>query len=256
MRFLALLVALSLPLAGHSAIAVNSSVVNGVAVNTGNTFSFTTGSGSDRLLVVLAQSTCASCLNSVSSATFNSVALTKKSGSVRTGTSNTNVHTEVWYLVNPTAATTANIVISYTSSNANAYGAIQYSGVDQTTIFGALTATSSATSPLSVTLTTTLANSWVLNASGAYASTSGTVDAAFSTRINQKDGFNVVSMLSDKATTTVGGVPVQVAYADTPGITSIAIEILEAGAVVAAPSALSPYLLNGLRPSIVPPRFR
>lgn len=84
--------------------------------------------------------------SAVSGITFNSVALTKLDSQVGASFS----RSEIWYLINPTV-TTANVVVTHTSSDHSVVGALVASGVDQVT--GLRTAAKSTGSSTSVTNT-------------------------------------------------------------------------------------------------------
>ncbi len=97
------------------------------------TLSFTTGSGSNRLLMVQAETNAS---RSFSGITYNGVSMTQ----VATENSLTNddgvgAHVELWYLVNP-ASGTHNIVATMVGSGAGSLAAASFTNVNQTTPLG------------------------------------------------------------------------------------------------------------------------
>ncbi|HKZ55395.1 MAG TPA: DUF2341 domain-containing protein, partial [Anaerolineales bacterium] len=112
--------------------------------STGNTltWSHTTGSGSDRLLLVGV--TLRSSSTTVSSITYNSLALAQIPSA--TVLSN-DVRTELWYRVNPPSGA-YNVVVTIGATRMMAAGAMTFSGVHQTTTFGTVaTNAASSTAP-------------------------------------------------------------------------------------------------------------
>ena len=172
--FLYLLVAISLLLgmAGPTQVAQASSVVtldgtfgSTPTLSTGSTsttgtlssgtslsFSHTTGSGSNRLLLV-GVSFNGSAARTVSSVTFNSIALSL----VGTSYQSNSRRVEIWRLVAPTASTTANVVVTFAAGTGTLYavaGAMTFAGVNQCNPLGTFLSATGAASPVSVVPTT------------------------------------------------------------------------------------------------------
>lgn len=139
------------------AIAFDSADTTPNLVNPGTslTYSFTVGTGDDRLLIVHVWH---SVMGDISGVTYNSVSMTKLAEQADGGGSN---YLDVWYLVAP--ATGANdVVVSKDTSGVMVSTCASYSGVDQTTpIPTSASDNSTATTAFSADITTTETNSWV-----------------------------------------------------------------------------------------------
>jgi len=142
------------PTKAEAAIAIDATS-QGYANSTSLTFAHTV-SGSDRILMVQLY-TFQGTQPSITGITYNGVALTSKGSRV----SDLSGYTQQWSLVAP-ATGANNIVISMNSSQVFAT-AVSYTGVDQTTPHPDATVTGSVTgTSLSATMTTTVADSWLV----------------------------------------------------------------------------------------------
>ncbi len=131
---------------GLAAVTVPRSIAAQVtygnaSTGTGNVLSFsfshTVGTGNQRLLVVAV--TIRNGLNLANGVSYGGTALTSLR-SVRN--SDNTVRVELWYLKNPPSGT-ANVTVNLLGLTNQAAGAVSFSGVDQTTPFGAVAADSS-----------------------------------------------------------------------------------------------------------------
>lgn len=126
--------------------------------STSATFSHTIGGGSNRLLVVMPQFLYAGALRTVSSVTYNGVALTQHSGSAvdATGSGGTRTAADVWYLkeANLPAAGTYNVVITMAGGSARiGGGAVSAYNVNQTTPLGTAVTNTATSNDLSIDVT-------------------------------------------------------------------------------------------------------
>jgi len=126
----------------------------------------TTGTGSNRLLLVAVGVHKATGLpTTVTSVTYDGAALTQVTTAVYT--SNPQVRTYVFRLVNPTSGTKT-IVVNFAGATLSVAGAVTYTGVDQSTpIQTSNTATGSSTAP-SVSVTVTGSGRWVFGHLGGH----------------------------------------------------------------------------------------
>ena len=141
----------------------------------------------------------------VSTVTFNGTSLTLKYNANFSG----QTQNEVWYLLNP-ATFTANIIVTLGASAKAAMGATSYSGVNQTTPFGASTSATSNVLLVSLTLTTTTANSLIIvdpanqfTAAGVTSTSGMTERYAISTSGNPNSS-NEHSCIADLSAPTTG----------------------------------------------------
>lgn len=192
-----------------------------------------------------------------SSITFNGVSLTLLKSSFVTNGALTH-QSDLYYLKNPTAAT-ANVIITYPGTVAQRGGnAINYSGVDQTIVFGATGSASIIASPANVTtsVTTTYANSLLLYDWEAYAIGAGgasyTKDASYTDRAFS--GFTSAAAAGDmgeKSSTVAGVYTVATTFnnggAAFSGCTQQLIEIVGVQ-LLAANGQRSPFFWNRQRP--------
>jgi hypothetical protein len=123
------------------------------------TFSHTVNSGSNSILIVSVGGsdsvTPGNCIPT--GVTYGGVSLTKVGSATETGAGN---GASVWYLLAPTVGT-ANVVVTFGASIATSQaGSISLFGVHQTTPVDV----SGGAAALSVTLTTTAANDWIIDA--------------------------------------------------------------------------------------------
>lgn len=145
----------------------------GGSSGTSKTFSYTVGSGSDRMLFVNVHTDS----NVVTGVTYNGVAMTKVLGFA------TDFYNTIWALVAP--ATGANNVVITCSSSVNIIPmAISYSGCDQNTPTITNSGTT-ASSTITVNVTTTADNSWLMGFQRKNAG--GAVTAGANTTIRQDD---------------------------------------------------------------------
>ncbi|MGH8634737.1 MAG: hypothetical protein ACRET7_11480, partial [Burkholderiales bacterium] len=124
-----------------------------------STWSHTTGSGSNRLLVVGVAVRNSGGQN-VSGVTYNGVALTSIGAGVTNGTI---VRARLYYLVAPPTGT-YNIVVTLTGGTFMAAGAASFVGVHQTTPIEASNGATGTSLTPSVTVTTVSNNAWVVDA--------------------------------------------------------------------------------------------
>jgi len=118
----------------------NASSASNSSTSSTLTFSHTVGTGSDRLLLVGVVIRSSS--TSVTSITYNSLALTYLSSVL-----SNDVRTELWYRKNPPSGA-HNVVVTIGASRMMAAGAMSFTGVHQTTTFGtAMTNANSNTAP-------------------------------------------------------------------------------------------------------------
>lgn len=213
---------------------------NGGATTTATqTWTHTDGSGSNRLLVV--------CWGTGSnrthdSASYNSVAMTKQTDVAR----DAYFRDSIWTLVAP--ATGANTV-SVTASNTAKMGGVSstWSGIDQTTPIG-ITGTNNAGSgtTLSVTVTTTGTNSYVVDLGFANHNSGGLTKDASQTLIgkiyNSSDTWNIGS--SYKSTPSPGSVTMQWTFTTSDSWISEAIEILPISTFIALPPYFVPQAVK------------
>jgi hypothetical protein len=131
------------------------------------TFSHTTPSGSNRLLVVGVSVNNDN--RSVTGVTYNGVALTRAG----TRSNDDDATAEIWYLVNP-PVTTADVVVSLSGSIGSSYGfvaaALPLNGVDQSTPVGTFQSSTGDSSSASLNVTSSSSGDFVL---AVYASEQG-----------------------------------------------------------------------------------
>lgn len=124
-------------------------------------------SGSQRLVAVLLTGIRTSAASwAWSSASFNSVALTQQAVDEKFG-SNRNVRTALWTLVNPAAGATYQFSATPSETLAGArIMVLSLTGVDQSTPVGATGAHSAQTNAFSTSLTTGIADAWLVGGAG------------------------------------------------------------------------------------------
>lgn len=130
------------------------------------TFSHTSGSGVNRVIVVTAEGiTCGTDLGGVAGVTWNGIALTefRKSSNTITGSA-CYANRGIFYLLNPPANTTANVVVTYSYGNSCGAQANNYYYVSQAQPFNAfaISPANVANNSISLNLTTTHQNSYVI----------------------------------------------------------------------------------------------
>ena len=131
---------LAAPVAATNAVIAVDTVSSAQTNAATLTFAHTTGTGSNRLLLVGA----AASNRTVSSVTYNGIALTFVGGVSDTGAPQPRA--EIWSLTNPPSGT-FNVVVTLTGSANMVAGATTFTGINQTNPLGTL---ASATSTLSV----------------------------------------------------------------------------------------------------------
>jgi hypothetical protein len=187
---------------------------------TSGILSFTT-SGNDRMLVVSVAEAAPTGI------TYNGVSMTKATSTVATS---------VWYLINP-ASGTHDISVTIGSTQGFSVHALSLNGVDQTTGVGALATANegSLTSSGSLSLTTTAANSWIVDA--LFVNDQGTSRNPSATGSNQtlrsSEFIPYVSTYADGAqstitTTSTGSYTSSYSWTGSDGWTISAVEILPA----------------------------
>ena len=186
---------------------VDSTYTTGTANNTNSiTFSHTTGSGDNRLLMVGVSWSSTSV--TVTGIKFNSVALTLKGTQYYTSQAR---RVAIYYLVAPTASTTADVVVSFSGAVYGVAGAVSFAGVDQCiplgTQLGATGNTATATvSPV------TVAGDLVFDTVAA--GTALTVDGSQAQQWNIGDGTTIYGGASTKTAT---GTPTAMSWTLTSG---------------------------------------
>lgn len=142
----------------HQATTTNTSTADRSSAS----FAHDAGSGSNRVMLVTTKTLTASGSISVSSITYNGVALTFIQGHSREYTTNRYLRIENWYLIAP--ATGSNTLAVTYSGNARAdeITVTTLNGGHQTTPVGVVNAADGDSTNPSVTLTTGTNNSWVM----------------------------------------------------------------------------------------------
>ena len=136
------------------AIAIDGAATSAIATNL-TTLSWTSGSGTDRHLVVGVSWDNRNGAGADVTVTWNGISMTSIGAIHHSGT---KASLSFWELKNANiaASTTANVVVTFpgtASGKPNIIGAIGHSGVDQTTSTNGFVSATSAGSPLSVTVT-------------------------------------------------------------------------------------------------------
>jgi hypothetical protein len=162
-------------------------------------------SGTNTLLLVQVVIQAHGPADTVSSATYNGIALTRAIKDQDTSSNHGTL--ETWYLVNPPTGTN-NVVVAIADTVAQVLhvGAISYKGVNQSTPIGATNSLNQGTlvSSHSISLATTSAGSLVVDLCESYSAT-GTVitpGAGQNQRWTRTDNFP--TEVDDLATTTAG----------------------------------------------------
>lgn len=122
-------------------------------------FSHTVAAGNDRILVVGINKAGNTAISSVR---YGGVDLTE----IRSDGNSANARTSLWYLVNP-AVGTADVVITVGLIETISAGAISLTGVDQTNPINVHDGASGSSTAPTVTLTTTNAETWIVDVVGA-----------------------------------------------------------------------------------------
>lgn len=120
------------------------------------TFSHTTAGGINKVLIVTVECQTG---DNITGVTFNGVAMTQFSKVNSTVASYWNY---IYVLTNPGASTTANVVISASGSRRIVGLAVDYDDVNQTTPLAVATNNITTSTPGTLTLTTTVDNSWLI----------------------------------------------------------------------------------------------
>lgn len=171
MKYIAalLLVVIFSPMLALAAIAYDTSFsdtqVNKVS---SRTYSFTGGSGSDRLLLVWVGTYCCGASDTLTSVTYNGVAMTRAEFTTDT----IDNRSYLYYLAAP--ATGANNVVITLSAAHEIYSmAWSYTGVDQTTPIDSHASLGQSTNNTSITQSTTVvaSDAWVVAAADSNANT-------------------------------------------------------------------------------------
>ena len=166
----------------------------GTANNTsGITFSYTTGSGSNRLLMVGVSWSSTSV--TVSTVTFNSVALSSVGTSYYSGQAR---RVQIWRLLAPAASTTANVVVTFSGAVYGVAGAVDFAGVDQCTPLGTALGATGNTGTATVS-PTSVAGDLVFDTVAA--GTALTVNGSQAPQWNIGDGTNIYGGASTKTAT-------------------------------------------------------
>lgn len=148
---------MAIALDAHTAAGVSTT---GNPIATPQTFSHTTGSGSNRLLVVtIAMRGGAGGV--ITGVTYNGVSMTQVTTEALTG----SAHATIYYLVNPASGSnTVSVAHSMTGSTHLVVSATSLTGVDQTTPLNVSSkASASSAGPMTTSLTTTVDDCWVVD---------------------------------------------------------------------------------------------
>lgn len=159
------------------AIALNNTTNSNTTDNVASkTWSHTVGSGANRLLIVAFSYNPNNDSETISTVTYGGVSMTSMTAITGGLGSGTGRCVQIWYLKNPTSGA-ANIVATFSSTSITVYGgAIDLSGVDQTTTFGTQgSSTGTSGTSGSVTRTTTVGSKQFSVASLRTTNSSGTV---------------------------------------------------------------------------------
>jgi RHS repeat-associated protein len=152
--------------------ATSTSITNTYNGTITKTWSHTTGSGSDRLLVLSAdlwQDTPGT--GTVTAASYNGVAMTKATNIRKDG-----MESEIWYLANPASGSHTVSVTVTGATDSIKLAASTFTGADQTTPYVASnTATGESGNP-SVSRTTTVASSLLVSTLSRYGTTAATTN--------------------------------------------------------------------------------
>lgn len=140
------------------ALTISAPTTSSFTTQSPISFSHTTSAGSNKILVVIINSVSNT---TVSSATYNSVSLTKF---ISNNDGNAQITTDIWYLINPTVGANTLSITMGGSVNcvANAY---DVTGGDTSTPLGAqnyIRQAGNNATPTSATITTQLSNSIIL----------------------------------------------------------------------------------------------
>jgi hypothetical protein len=236
-----------------AAISVDSAAVSQAGTTATNTLSFTIGAGADRILVVGSVVTSSSAYDAAVSVTWNGLTLSPE---LQTEYSNNVFQTvELWYLVAPAAGVNADLVATYASANNSVLGAIEYAGVDPLTPFGAAESATASASPLTNTLTTLYADSWLLFNCGNYdCPDTFTIDANFTDRWGLPSG-GTVGIFADRVAGAQASYSGTNTYADTVSDTVIQ-QLVELVPLQPTPSVTPSFTVSAtptLTPSAGPP---
>lgn len=177
------------------AIAVDATSSGIANVGTTHTFSFTCGSGANRILFVATYRNAGT--DTVSGVTYNGVAMTVVNQKVFGGN---NIY--LWYLVNP-ASGANNVVVTTTSSLFCASCCVSYTGASQTGVPDSSN-TNSAISASGLTCSSTVvaANCWLVEAEG---NTSGGAPTAGAGSFIRITGTNIAVQIVDSNGTVSTG---------------------------------------------------
>jgi hypothetical protein len=184
---------------GGGGIALDAHTAGGLslfsAITISNPIGFfhTCGSGANRLLVVQIQIRGGG-VGIITGVTYNGVAMTE----VTTEAISSSAHCTMWYLVNPASGShTVSIAHSLTGSTHLVASATSLEGVDQTSPLNASNkAAASSTGPMTASVTTSVANCWVIDSCAMRTSASEAATmTAVANRVSRTDALTAANGL-------------------------------------------------------------
>ena len=242
MKLLALALMLTLAHSLSAAIAIDAGPSSNAVNAATNTKAFTTGSGTDTILIVGTISSNGGAFNQVTSVKWGSDTLTYKRRDQRKN-GGVGINMEIWYLLAPAASTNQTITVTYGASNANILSVYSLSGVDQITPWGADYGDTGIVSPHTTTITTTTDDSWLLFHYGMYLKTTATLDADFTSDIETTDPFFVYHALAHFQTGAAGAQSATNSYTGVYGQTvQQLLELVETNATATPSRTVTPTL--------------
>ena len=171
---------MAIALDAHTAAGI-SAAANPLA--SPQTFSHTTGSGANRLLIVTIKMR-GGAGGVVTGVTYNGVAMTQVTPEALTSTA----HAVIYYLVNPASgANTVSISHNMTGSTSMVASATTLTGVDQANPLNASNkASATSAGPMTTSVTTTVADCWIIDACAMRTSASDTATMTAVTNRTQR----------------------------------------------------------------------
>jgi hypothetical protein len=160
--FILLTISLFLVSPCFAAVTHDASAVGNINASTTGTLSFTVGNNANKILLVGVVIEDAAPVTTVSGIVFNTTEAFTKIDAQTFNTDGDNV--ELWYLLNPTA-TTANIVVTTAATTAGHFGAISLYNAAQKAPSPSAKA-SGTVDPATASVTTTVADSWLVDVVG------------------------------------------------------------------------------------------
>lgn len=169
------------------------------------TVSITTGTGSNRALVVTGQVSNAGGNAIFTGVTFagQSLSLIRRAQTIGGGI---GVTVETWGKANPPSGTTGNVSIAVNSTDASGFVIAEYQNVDQANPFPSSNATALNSLPnaIGTTLTTVAASSLILGSFGGFPYASATLDPLLTLRGSATTASNIFIFYGDRTSTAAG----------------------------------------------------